>query len=157
MDIKKQEYMLHNDKNIAKMWTERYQSQHNKGLPVDKHMPFKKCSIRQSFWNGKATYFVITENDRYDLNVEGISSKFHRYVDQVRTEVMLSHMRGFKLNKYSSEQLRFQLLTIHEHNLLKYTVLVYSNNQICVREPSARSSDGQVGSWLPDKQQGMDH
>mgnify|MGYP003110346485 FL=1 len=154
MDIKKQEYMLKHDKNIAKMWTERYQNQQKKTLPVDEHMPFKKCTLRQkTFQPGKPSYFILTDHEKIDLNVSGVSSKFARYIDELRTEIMLSHMKGFKLNKYSSEHLRFQLLTIHEYDKLKYTVLVYSNNQICVREPSPQSSDGQVGSWLWDKQQ----
>jgi len=156
MDVKKQEYMFNNDKNINKLWTEIYKSQQNKNtgfVPDSEDMPFQRCNIRQSFWNGKATYFVITNTDRYDLNVEGISSKFHRYVDQARTQILLSHMKGMHLTRHSSKELKFQLLTIHEYNKLKYTVLIHRNNKICVREPSQQSSDGQVGSWLANKQQ----
>jgi hypothetical protein len=156
MDVKKQEYMLRNDENIAKLWTERYRSQQktSKELPVSEHMPFKKCTLRQkTFQPGKPSYFILLDHELIDLNVKGVSPKFSKYIDEIRTEILLSHMTGIKLNKYSSENLRFQLLTIHEHNKLKNTVLIHNNNQKCFREAKPNSKDGQVGSWLWNQQQ----
>jgi len=152
MDVKKQEYMFNNDKNINKLWTERYKSQHKVTQPKTNTFPVSKCSIRQRFWEpNKPSYYVVTENRHYNLNVKGVSPKFSKHIDQLRTEVVLSH-QNYKMRKYSSEGLIYQLLTMHKDNKLICTVLLFNNKRICYRYPSPQSKDGQVGSWLWDKE-----
>tara|TARA_R110002020_G_scaffold369985_1_gene581734 strand:- start:1123 stop:1623 length:501 start_codon:yes stop_codon:yes gene_type:complete len=153
MDVKKQEYMLQHDKNIGKLWTERYQSQQKVEQPKIVEKPLSKCNLRQRFWQpNKPSYYVVTENKHYNLNVDGISPKFYKLVDQVKTEVILGHQSGWKLNRYSSENLLFQLLTMYQYDKLKCATLVYNNRHISYRYPSSNSKDGQVGSWLWDRE-----
>tara|TARA_R100000734_G_C3251206_1_gene52730 strand:- start:41 stop:547 length:507 start_codon:yes stop_codon:yes gene_type:complete len=155
MDVKKQEYMLKHDKNIGKLWTERYESQQAqqpKNFAVKKPAQFR---LRQRFWQpNKPSYYVVTADNHYNLNYTvSIHSKFARLIDKIKTDRALSDdWKGWQYKTYSSEGLRFQLLTIYKYGKFVEAILVYNKNQISIRTPSPQSRDGQVGSWIWDRE-----
>lgn len=162
MDVNdRDEKLLLNDPNIGKLWRERYNSMQKTERKDDWYtvtgVDYDKVFVREYTHNNKFSYSVIMQAgyDRSFSNLNGRdgTTTFNRYIDLIKTGLMLNGLHHINLLRRSSEDLDWQCLIIYNTDKqgLIGSTLLHKNRFWCERQIDHRNKTGSLGTFVEDR------